>query len=157
MAKIIKTWHSENIIASQYYVNENGVRNGDSRTWNSNGNLETQCGYVDGKIVGTKKFFGQDGKVEREIDYDFDGSAFVIKFYADEWTIQAATAMGLTPEVEDLTLDKMLSAFDEVRNQRDEFKEKLLQSQENQKEQTLNKELPKSITTMYDSNRVTFT
>lgn len=125
MAKIIKTWHSDDVVESQYYVNENGVRNGDCRVWNAKGSLETQCNYVDGKIVGTKKFYDNEGKMIREIDFDFDGDPFVIKFFADEWTEERARTTGLSPDIENLTLDQIMDAFEEKLGENKELQIKL--------------------------------
>ena len=150
MAKIIKTWHDENTIASQYYVNENGVRNGDSRTWDVNGVLETQCNYVDGKIIGTKKFYRKDGTIEREIDYDFDGSPFVVKFFMDDW-IKVAQDLGLSPAVEHVTLESIVESFSKLKTSHDALLE------QKTKEETIEKEIAKIRTTKNNMPKVTFT
>lgn len=134
MLKLIKTWHHNlnktDVLSSQYSIDDNGVLNGECRTWNPDGNLETQCSYTDGKIVGKKVFFGLNGKVDKEIDYDFDGCPFVVRLYADELTEEWMRAVGLASGLEGLTLMKILDAFDHVRSEKEALERELAKYKE---------------------------
>jgi len=127
MAKIVKTWHTDDVVASMHVEDENGVRNGECRTWNADGRLETKCNYVNGKIIGAKTFFGHDGVVVREIDYDFEGCPFVIRFYADDFDEQHALAIGLAGGIEELTLDKITTSFENLRAKNDTLEKVILE------------------------------
>lgn len=117
--KIIKEWHSEHSIKCQYNVDDNGIRNGEFRSWHKNGQLEVDCSYVDGKIIGTKKHWNNDGVLSKEIDFGFDGQIFVVKIYADEFAKEALDIMGVGG-IEELTFKTITEKFKELLLLRDE-------------------------------------
>ena len=160
MAKLVKKWHDGNhqdVIRSQYYVDENGVMNGECRTWTWDGKLESKCSYVNGKIVGTKSYFDSDGRVMQEVDYDFDGCPFIIKFYADEWTEEYSRSIGMVPGIEDLTLSGIMRRFEELMQEKTMLEDKLAHYEKQQTTQERAKDFIHLNAPTDRSRRTTFT
>jgi hypothetical protein len=120
MGQLIKEWYNENAILCQYQVNEDGIKDGDFRSWSPEGTLEVQCTYVKGKVIGTKKYWDSKGTLIKEIDFDFDGNPFVVRFFADDWTEEIANSIGLVADIENLTLANILKRFREVQDEKDD-------------------------------------
>jgi hypothetical protein len=154
MRKLVKTWHKieggDDVLASQFFVDEQGVKNGKCQTWRADGGLETVCTYENGKIVGSKSFY-VNGEVVKEINYDFDGCPFIIKFFADEKTEDRVRALGLSENLEGLLFENMLLALEKVKQEKE--KQQAVVEMEKMAEQMAKQNISRRI----NAPRVTFT
>lgn len=71
--KIKREYYDNGQIKYEFEVNQNEKRDGRSRTWYENGQLETEEFYIDGLQFGTQKAWWGNGKLKYEENYNPDG------------------------------------------------------------------------------------
>ena len=67
--KLMRLYHKNDKVKSEYYVNNNGKRNGKYIQWYENGNKNTECFYKDGNLEGEYKQWWYNGNKRTEYSY----------------------------------------------------------------------------------------
>ena len=73
--------HKDKYMEYTYYMDDSGqVKHGLCKRWWSNGQLEWECNFKDGKERGLYRYWDKDGRLEKESYYwkgvEFDKEAY---------------------------------------------------------------------------------